>query len=70
MIVRALDGHKQKSVAIQVYSLFAEEGAFTPVPFREDTPKSQRSTMILSTALMSGVGRSVRWAFCGDIPTC
>ena len=70
MIVRALDGHKQRSVAVQVYSLFAEEGAFTPVPFRKDTPKSQRSTMILSTALMAGVGRSVRLAFWVDIPTC
>ncbi|KAK3167110.1 hypothetical protein OEA41_010235 [Lepraria neglecta] len=59
MIVRALDGHKQRSVAVQVYSLFAEGGAFTPVPFRKDTPKSQRSTMILSTALMAGVGRLV-----------
>ena len=70
MIVRALNSHKQKSVAIQVYSLFAEEGAFTPVPFRKDAPKSQRSTMILSTALMAGVGRSVRWAFWVDIATC
>lgn len=59
-IVRALDEHKQKSVALQIYSLFAEDGAFTPVPFRKDTPKVQRSTMILSTSLMAGVGKSVR----------
>ena len=70
MIVRALEDHKQKSVAIQVYSLFAEEGTFTPVPFRKDTPKSQRSTMILSTALVAGVGRSVRLAYCVEKPVC
>ena len=60
MIVRALDEHKQKSVALQVYSLFADEGTFIPVPFRKDTPRVQRSTMILSTSLMAGVGKSVR----------
>ena len=67
MIVRALDEHKQKSVAVQIYSLFAEEGTFTPVPFKEDTPKLQRSTMILSTALMAGVGGSVRLSLMVDI---
>ena len=60
MIIRALDEHKQKSVALQVYSLFAEEGTFIPVPFRKDMPRVQRSTMILSTALIAGVGKSVR----------
>ena len=59
MIVHALEEHRQNSVAIQIYSLFADEGSFTPVPFRESSPKSQRSTMILSTALMAGVKRSV-----------
>lgn len=59
MIVRALNEHKQQSVAIQVYSLFADEDTFTPVPFEENTLRSQRSTMILSTALMAGVGASV-----------
>ena len=59
IIVRALDEHKQGSIALQIYSLFADDGTFTPVPFREGVPKLQRSTMILSTALLAGVGRSV-----------
>ncbi len=59
MIVRALNEHKQKSVALQVYSLFVDEANFVPVPFRESTPKLQRSTMILSTSLMAGVRHSV-----------
>ena len=67
MIVRALDEHKQKSVALQVYSLFAEEVTFTPVPFRKDAPRVQRSTMILSTSLMAGVGKSVRVCIVVDV---
>lgn len=59
MIVRALDEHKQKSVALQVYSLFVDEPDFVPVPFRDNTPKLQMSTMILSTSLMAGVRHSV-----------
>lgn len=61
MIVRALDDHKQKSVAAQVYSLFADDGSpFIPVPFNRITSKLEISTMILSTALMAGVGKAVR----------
>ena len=60
MIVRALDGHKQKSVAMQVYSLFSDDSAFTPVPFRENAERQQRLTMILSTALIAGISSSVR----------
>jgi len=61
MIVRALDDHKQKSVAIQVYSLYADDVTpFTPVPFNKNTSKMERSTMILSTALMAGLGENVR----------
>ncbi len=59
MIVRALDEHKQKSVALQIYSLFVDEAAFAPVPFRDNIPKLQRSTMVLSTSLMAGVRHSV-----------
>lgn len=61
MIVRALELHKQNSVAIQVYSLFTDGSTFTPVPFRVNAPDLQRSTLILSTALMAGVGCSVRF---------
>lgn len=61
MIVRALDDHKQNSVASQVYSLFADEATpFTPALFNKNTSKMERSTMILSTALMAGVGKTVR----------
>ena len=70
MIVRALDEHKQMSVAMQAYSLFAGEGMFVPVPFRRDTPRVQRSTMILSTSLMAGVGSSVRETMLADAVTC
>ena len=61
MIVRALDEHKQKSLALQIYSLFVDEAVFEPVPFRDNIPKLQRSTMILSTSLMAGVRHSVGW---------
>ena len=59
MIVRALDEHKQKSVALQIYSLFLDEAEFLPVPFRENIPKLQMSTMIISTSLMAGLRHSV-----------
>ena len=59
MIAGALGGHRQASIATQVYSLFADEGSFTPVPFSQNLPRIQRSTMILSTALMAGVEKSV-----------
>ena len=59
IIVSALDDHKQRSVAAQVYSLFVDEGTFLPVPYRENAPKLQRATMILSTALMAGLKHPV-----------
>lgn len=59
MIVRALDEHKQKSVALQIYSLFVDETDFAPVPFRDSVPKLQMSTMILSTSLMAGMRHPV-----------
>ena len=59
MIVRALDEHKQKSVGLQVYSLFSDDSSFTSAPFREGLSRPHRSTMILSTALMAGIKSSV-----------
>jgi DNA repair/transcription protein MET18/MMS19 len=58
-IIRALDEHKQRSVGLQIYSLFTDEPQFVPVPYRNDATKAQRSTMILSTSLMAGVGKGV-----------
>ena len=63
MIVRALDEHKQTSVALQIYSLFVDEANFVPVPFRDGIPKLQISTMILSTSLMAGLRPSVGLLF-------
>ena len=63
MIVRALDEHKQKAVALQIYSLFVDEADFIPVPFRDNIPKPQISTMVLSTSLMAGVRYSVGFIF-------
>lgn len=57
-IVQALDEHKQKFVGCQIYTLFAEP-QFVPIPYRKDAPAAQRSTMILSTFLMAGVGKEV-----------
>lgn len=59
IIVRALDEHKQKSVALQIYSLFVDQAVFLPVLFRDNIPKLQMSTMILSTSLMAGVRHPV-----------
>ena len=68
MIVRALDDHKQKSTALQCYSLFSEgAGPFLPVPFRQSVPKSQRSSMIFSTAIIASVTKTVRRTW---IATC
>lgn len=63
MIVRALDEHKQQSVALHIYSLFVDEADFVPVPFRGNIPKLQMSTMILSASLMAGVRHSVSLQF-------
>lgn len=59
IIVRALDDHKQSSVAHQIYSLFNDETMFTPVPYSRDRPLPQRRTMILSTFLMAAIKREV-----------
>ncbi|KAL8791067.1 MAG: hypothetical protein Q9213_000274 [Squamulea squamosa] len=56
-IISASGEHKRQSVAIQTYTLFAEEGtAFTPVLYRDDVPEKQRSTMVLSTWILASVG--------------
>lgn len=59
LIVRALDTHKQNSVALQIYSLFCDEAGFRPIPHRQDAPLNERATMILSTYLMAAVKREV-----------
>lgn len=58
LIVRALDQEKQQSVGLQIYSLFADKGAFLSIPDRPDSPRMQRMTMILSTWLMAGIRRA------------
>ena len=60
MIVQALDDHKQGSAALQCYSFFGEERIFVPVPFRENVSRVERASMILSTAIMAGVAKTVR----------
>lgn len=59
LIVRGLDEERQQYVSLHIYSLFADESTFLPIPDRVDPPKIQRLTMILSTWLMAGVGRAV-----------
>lgn len=71
LIVRALDQEKKQSVGLQIYSLYSEKGSFSPILDRQDSPKEQRMTMILSTWLMAGIGRAVssckRWNFAADL---
>ena len=59
LIVRALDDHKQSSVSLQVYTLFADDQGWEPVPYRKGVPNRQRLTMILSTFLMAAIKREV-----------
>lgn len=59
LVVRALDDHKQSSVALQVYTLFADDISWTPVPYRNEVPVPQRLTMILSTSLVAAIKREV-----------
>ena len=58
-VVRVLDEHKQISVGLQIYTLFTDEPQFASIPYRKGAPQTQRSTMILSTFLMAGVGKGV-----------
>lgn len=59
LIVRALDGHKQASVAQQLYSLFHGGELFAPRMLAENTVVSQRMLIILSTWLMAAIRRDV-----------
>ena len=59
LITRALEDHKQSSVALQVYTLFADDTGWKPVPYRSAVPDAQRLTMILSTSLMAAIKREV-----------
>lgn len=61
LIVRALDDHRQNSVALQVYTLFTDETVWTPVPYQHDVPLPYRLTMILSTSLIASVKREVKY---------
>lgn len=64
LVVRALDPHKQASVAAQIYSLFTTEDEFRPIPFGPESTEDHRRTLILSTFLMAGVGREVSISPC------
>ncbi len=59
LIVRALDQDTQQSVATHIYTLFADQHEFSPIPFGKDSTPERRRTMILSTYLMAGVHRDV-----------
>lgn len=62
VVVRALDSHKQASVAAQIYTLFTNDDEFHPIPFSPESTvlaEDHRMTLILSTFLMAGVGREV-----------
>ena len=59
LIVGALDERTQKSVSLQVYTLFTDEALFSPVLSRENVPYLQRLTMILSTYLIAATKREV-----------
>ncbi|KAL8702531.1 MAG: hypothetical protein Q9201_004297 [Fulgogasparrea decipioides] len=56
-IIRALDEHKRKSVALNAYTFFLEDRSpFTPVLYANTLPENQRLTMILSTWILASVG--------------
>ena len=59
LIVRALDSHKQTSVALQVHTLFLDEEAFSPMVKVDVTEPDKRSLAILSTYLMAGLRRDI-----------
>lgn len=59
-IIGALDEHKRRSIALETYTLFTEEGTqFSPVLYTHNLPGKQRLTMILSTWILAGVGHAV-----------
>ncbi|KAL8860114.1 MAG: hypothetical protein Q9178_003378 [Gyalolechia marmorata] len=58
-IICALDEHKRRSVAMEIYTLFTEEGTqFKPILYRQNMPEKQRLTMILSTWILASVGQA------------
>lgn len=59
LIIRALGTHKQSSVALQCYSLFTEEGSFSPAPFHRTVSGPCRSLMIVSAAVLAGLPATV-----------
>lgn len=59
LVVRALDDHKQSSVALQVYTLFTDDDTWEAVPYRTVVLEKQRLTMILSTSLIAAIKREV-----------
>lgn len=56
------DAEKQQFVGSRIYSLFTSEYDREPLPFRQEPPKEQRMTMILSAWLMAGVGSNVSFS--------
>ncbi|KAG5301025.1 DNA repair/transcription protein [Histoplasma ohiense] len=55
LIVRSLPLKKQDEVCENVYSLFATNDDFVPVPFSSNVTHLRRQTMILSTYLLAGL---------------
>ncbi|KKZ62697.1 hypothetical protein EMCG_00381 [[Emmonsia] crescens] len=55
VIVRSLPREKQDKVCENVYSLFAAEDGFAPIPFSSTTTNIRQQTMILSTYLLAGL---------------
>ncbi|KAI4202363.1 MAG: hypothetical protein LQ350_002581 [Teloschistes chrysophthalmus] len=56
-IIRALDEHRRKSVALETYTFFLEADApFHAVLYGQDVPEKRRYTLILSTWILASVG--------------
>ncbi|PGH02991.1 DNA repair/transcription protein MET18/MMS19 [Blastomyces parvus] len=55
LIVRSLPREKQDEVCGNVYTLFATDDGFIPVPFSPTTTHLREQTMILSTYLLAGL---------------
>ncbi|EGC44724.1 DNA repair/transcription protein [Histoplasma capsulatum var. duboisii H88] len=60
LIVRSLPLKKQDEVCENVYSLFATNDDFVPVPFSSNVTPLRRQTMILSTYLLAGLPKDSR----------
>ncbi|KAL8691527.1 MAG: hypothetical protein Q9218_003270 [Villophora microphyllina] len=56
-VIRALDEHKRRSVALETYTLFLEpEAPFRAVLYGQDVPEKRRYTLVLSTWILASVG--------------